>query len=79
MATLQVDGLASMEITATKARSLFANAYLKVHILLGERNFAARGSLEGFDRMEFFLLVRRRDCISPKSRFYSLGACTAIL
>ena len=45
MATLQVDGLASMEITATKARSLFANAHPKVHSLLGERNFAACGSL----------------------------------
>ena len=26
----------------------------------------------------FFLLVRRRDCFSPKSLFYSLGACTAV-
>ena len=30
---------------STKARSLFANAYLKVHSLLGERNFAVHGSL----------------------------------
>ena len=45
LATLQVDGLASMGITATKAHSLFATAYLKIHSLLGEKNFAARGSL----------------------------------
>ena len=45
LATLQVDGLSSMEALSSKARSLFANAYLKVHSLLGERNFAVHGSL----------------------------------
>ena len=42
--SLLLDLPASMGITATKARSLFANAYLKVHSLLGERNFAVHGS-----------------------------------
>ena len=45
MATLQVDGLVGLEITATKARSLFANACASADYLLGERNFAVHGSL----------------------------------
>jgi hypothetical protein len=43
--SLLLDLLASMGSLSTKARSLFANAYLKVHSLLGERNFAVHGSL----------------------------------
>ena len=45
LATLQVDGLVRMGAVYCKARSLFANAHLKVHSLLGERNFAVHGSL----------------------------------
>ena len=43
--SLLLDLLANVEALSTKARSLFANAYLKVHSLLGERNFAVHGSL----------------------------------
>ena len=45
LAPLQVDGLVGLGTTTIKARSLFANAHLKVHSLLGERNFAVHGSL----------------------------------
>ena len=41
----QVDGLSSLGIAATKARSLFANACASADYSLGERNFAACGSL----------------------------------
>jgi hypothetical protein len=36
------------------------------------------GSLGDFDHMDAFLLLRKWDGYSPKSRFYSLGACTAV-
>ena len=45
LASLLLDLLASMGSLSTKARSLFANAHLKVHCFLGERNFAVHGSL----------------------------------
>ena len=46
LATLQVDGLVRMGAVYCKARSLFAKAYLSVHVLLDERNFAARRFFE---------------------------------
>ena len=39
------------------------------HVSLDERDFAARGSLGNFDRLEAFLLVRLRDGDSPKRLF----------
>ena len=44
--SLLLDLLASMEALSTKARSLIAKAYLKVHVSLDERNFAARRFFE---------------------------------
>ena len=43
LASLQLDLLSTQ---CCKVRSLYAKAYLKVHILLDERNFAARRSFE---------------------------------
>ena len=41
----RLDGLSSLGIAPTKARSLFANACASADYSLGERNFAACGSL----------------------------------
>ena len=52
-----------------------AQCWSIVTIRLAKGYFAARGSLDDFDRMKAFLLVRQGNCISPKSLFDSLGAC----
>ena len=46
--TLQVDGPVREGTVYRKARSLFAKAYLSVHVLLDERNFAAQRFFEEF-------------------------------
>ena len=71
--------LASVEAVYRKAHSALRGSLRKRRtIRLAKGCFAARGSLGDFDRMEAFLLVRSQDCVSPKSLFHSLGACTVV-
>ena len=78
LANLRFDRRCVWDSYTAKPTRLCAKAqcWSIVTIRLAKGYFAARGSLDDFDHMEAFLLVRRGNCFSPKSLFDSLGVYT---